>query len=106
MPGLSRRQRRGQLCWCGLFLTCGLASGTFASIVSRRDHPEVQYHDARPLVAAGNRATSFEAQKAAGHARPSTTWEYTVTDADRERQHAARILDRVRPASDQTHAAR
>jgi hypothetical protein len=34
-------------------------------------------------------ATPFEAMKAAGHAKPSTTWDYTVTDIDRERDHVA-----------------
>jgi integrase len=71
-------------------------------------HPGFGMHTFRRLNISWRQevgATSFEAQKAAGHAKPSTTWEYTVTDADRERQHVARILDRVRPASDQTHAA-
>jgi integrase len=40
-------------------------------------------------------ATPFEAQKAAGHAKPSTTWLYTVTDRDREREQVARIWDRI-----------
>ena len=33
--------------------------------------------------------------KAAGHAKPATTWDYTVTDAQRERQHVARMLERL-----------
>jgi len=40
-------------------------------------------------------ATPFEAQKSAGHAQPSTTWLYTHTDVDRERQHVKAILDRL-----------
>lgn len=40
-------------------------------------------------------ATPFEAQKAAGHAKPDTTWLYTVTDEARERQHVERIWDRI-----------
>ncbi len=44
-------------------------------------------------------ATPFEAMKAAGHAKPETTWLYTITDADRERAHVETILARVMPAS-------
>jgi integrase len=40
-------------------------------------------------------ATPFEAMKAAGHAKPTTTWEYTVTDALREREHVAAMLARL-----------
>ena len=40
-------------------------------------------------------ATPFEAQKAAGHAQPSTTWIYTITDEEREQAHVEAILDRV-----------
>ncbi len=40
-------------------------------------------------------ATPFEAQKAAGHAKPDTTWLHTVTDEARERQHVQRIWDRI-----------
>jgi integrase len=40
-------------------------------------------------------ATPFEAQKAAGHAQPSTTWMYTITDDEREQAHVEAILDRV-----------
>ena len=40
-------------------------------------------------------ATPFEAQKAAGHAKPDTTWLYTITDAQREREQVRRILDRI-----------
>jgi integrase len=40
-------------------------------------------------------ATPFEAMKAAGHAKPETTWLYTITDADRERAHVEAIWARV-----------
>lgn len=40
-------------------------------------------------------ATVFEAQKAAGHAQPSTTWDYTITDDERERVHVRAILDQI-----------
>jgi integrase len=40
-------------------------------------------------------ATPFEAMKAAGHSKPSTTWEYTITDSQRERDHVSRMLDRL-----------
>jgi hypothetical protein len=40
-------------------------------------------------------ASPFEAQKAAGHAKPNTTWLYTITDAQRERDHVGRILERI-----------
>jgi len=40
-------------------------------------------------------ATPFEAMKAAGHAKPDTTWLYTITDADRERSHVEKILERI-----------
>ncbi|MEN6603727.1 MAG: tyrosine-type recombinase/integrase [Bryobacteraceae bacterium] len=40
-------------------------------------------------------ATPFEAMRAAGHASPSTTWLYTITDQERERQQVCRILDRI-----------
>jgi hypothetical protein len=43
-------------------------------------------------------ATPFEAMKAAGHAKPETTWLYTITDAERERKHVEGILARVMPA--------
>lgn len=43
-------------------------------------------------------ATPFEAQKAAGHASPLTTWNYTITDRERERGHVETILARVMPA--------
>lgn len=42
-------------------------------------------------------ATPFEAQKCAGHARPDTTWLYTITDAEREKQHVQAIFDRLIP---------
>lgn len=37
----------------------------------------------------------FEAQKAAGHSQPSTTWLYTQTDSERERKHVEAIMDRL-----------
>ena len=40
-------------------------------------------------------ATPFEAMKAAGHAKPATTWLYTVTDAERERAHVKKMLERL-----------
>jgi integrase len=40
-------------------------------------------------------ATPFEAQKAAGHAKPDTTWLYTITDEERERQHVDWIWERI-----------
>lgn len=40
----------------------------------------------------------YEAQKSAGHARPSTTWDYTLVDERRERDQVERILGRVRNA--------
>ena len=40
-------------------------------------------------------ASPFEAQKAAGHARPSTTWMYTITDDEREEQHVDWIWKRI-----------
>lgn len=43
-------------------------------------------------------ATPFEAMKAAGHSKPVTTWLYTVTDAEREKQHVETIMARVMPA--------
>ncbi len=42
-------------------------------------------------------ATPYEAMKAAGHSRPQTTWNYTVTDVDREKLVVDRIWDRVMP---------
>ena len=36
-----------------------------------------------------------EAMKAAGHSKPEMTWQYTVTDAGREREHVETILSRV-----------
>lgn len=48
-------------------------------------------------------ATPFEAMKAAGHARPSTTWLYTITDSDREREQVGRILERVEKATSHQH---
>ncbi len=50
-------------------------------------------------------ATPFEAMKAAGHAKPSTTWDYTVTDAGREREHVARMLERLAGDQDTAKAA-
>src|ERR1043166_6470704 len=43
-------------------------------------------------------ATPIEAQKAAGHASLDMTFLYTQTDEAREREHVARILDRLKPA--------
>jgi integrase len=40
-------------------------------------------------------ATPFEAQKAAGHAKPDTTWLYTITDEERERAHVEQIWNRI-----------
>ncbi len=40
-------------------------------------------------------ATPFEAMKAAGQAKPSTIWDYTITDAEREREHVKPIRERV-----------
>jgi integrase len=37
----------------------------------------------------------FEAQKAAGHSQPSTTWLYTQTDVERERDHVQKIMNRL-----------
>ena len=42
-------------------------------------------------------ATPIEAQKAAGHASLDMTFLYTQTDEARERDHVARILDRLKP---------
>lgn len=41
-------------------------------------------------------ATPFEAMRAAGHSRPSTTWLYTLPDARREEQQAEAILERLK----------
>ena len=35
-------------------------------------------------------ATPFEAMKAVGHAKPTTAWDYTIPDAQREREHVKR----------------
>jgi integrase len=43
-------------------------------------------------------ATPIEAQKAAGHASLNMTFLYTQTDAERERQHVSRILERLKIA--------
>lgn len=40
-------------------------------------------------------ATSYEAQKGAGHTRPSTTFEYTLVDVDREKEQVAAMFDRL-----------
>ena len=40
-------------------------------------------------------ASSFEAQIAAGHARPSTTWDYMVTDPKREMSQAEALYRRA-----------
>jgi hypothetical protein len=63
-------------------------------------HPGFGMHTFRRLNISWRQevgATPFEAMKAAGHAKPSTTWEYTVTDREREREHVARIFERVDP---------
>ena len=44
-------------------------------------------------------ATPIEAQKAAGHAWLDMTLLYTQTDEAREREHVARILDRLKSTS-------
>lgn len=44
-------------------------------------------------------ATPFEAMKAAGHTKPETTWLYTITDQDREKQHVAKIFERLNSAT-------
>jgi integrase len=41
-------------------------------------------------------AHPFEAQKAAGHAQPSTTWMYTQTDPEREKEHVQKIMDYIK----------
>jgi hypothetical protein len=33
--------------------------------------------------------------KAAGHSKPDTTWHYTITDQEREREHVKLIRDRI-----------
>lgn len=40
-------------------------------------------------------ATPFEAQKAAGHAKPDMTYLYTLTDAQREREQVQAMFDRL-----------
>ena len=40
-------------------------------------------------------AHPFEAQKAAGHAKPSTTWDYTITDSEREKAQVGKMFDRL-----------
>jgi integrase len=40
-------------------------------------------------------ATPFEAMKAAGHTNPSTTWLYTITDRDRDKEQVQRMWDRI-----------
>jgi len=62
-------------------------------------HPGFGMHEFRRLNITWRQeagATVFEAQKAAGHARPSTTWIYTITDdVERERGHVNAILGRL-----------
>ena len=63
-------------------------------------HPGFGMHTFRRLNISWRQevgATPFEAMKAAGHAKPSTTWAYTVTDAQREREHVGLMLDRIAP---------
>jgi len=68
-------------------------------------HPGFGMHTFRRLNISWRQevgATPFEAMKAAGHSKPATTWEYTVTDAEREREHVARIVEPLtagRPAA-------
>jgi integrase len=50
-------------------------------------------------------ATPLEAQKAAGHASLDMTFLYTQTDEARERDHVARILDRLKTTKDAALAA-
>jgi hypothetical protein len=45
-------------------------------------------------------ATPFEAMRAAGHSKPETTWLYTITDSEREKQHVETILARIMGAPD------
>ena len=33
--------------------------------------------------------------KAPGHSKPETTWDYTLTDTDRERDHVNQMLERL-----------
>lgn len=40
-------------------------------------------------------ATSYEAQKSAGQTRPSTTYEYTLVDVDREKEQVQAMFDRL-----------
>ena len=75
-------------------------------------HPGFGMHTFRRLNISWRQevgATPFEAMKAAGHAKPSTTWEYTITDAQREREHVTRMLERLTatgtPAQDKSTAA-
>jgi len=62
-------------------------------------HPGFGMHEFRRLNITWRQeagATPFEAQKAAGHAQPSTTWVYTITDdVERERGHVDTILSRL-----------
>jgi integrase len=65
-------------------------------------HPGFGMHEFRRLNITWRQeagATPFEAQKAAGHAQPITTWLYTITDGDREQAHVDAILERVGLAS-------
>jgi len=50
-------------------------------------------------------ATPLEAQKAEGHASLDMTFLYTQTDEAREREHVARILDRLKPAAETPHGS-
>jgi integrase len=61
-------------------------------------HPGFGMHTFRRLNISWRQevgATPFEAMKAAGHAKPTTTWDYTVTDAQREREHVTKMLGRL-----------
>jgi len=44
-------------------------------------------------------ATPYEAMKAAGHSRPSTTWDYTIVSAEREEKQTDALLTRIFPDS-------
>jgi integrase len=48
-------------------------------------------------------ATPFEAMTAAGHAKPETTWLYTITDPQREREQVDRMLGRLLESGPNQH---
>ncbi len=41
--------------------------------------------------------TPFEAMRAAGHSKPTTIWNYTITDSERDREHVAPIPAPTQP---------